>query len=107
MRTWKHGIAWPCLIIGTVVGLIFVEPDRGTAILMAVLARVAAHRGVLEIHSATGGIGLAGFALALHLIRCACAGFQLARFGRAQDRRWFPGLSPCWQLVRVVGPVWD
>src|SRR6185503_7564807 len=26
MHTWKHGIAWPCLIIGAVVGLIFVEP---------------------------------------------------------------------------------
>ncbi len=35
MGTWKKGIMVPGLLIGLVLGLIFVEPDRGTTILMA------------------------------------------------------------------------
>jgi cell division protein FtsW len=35
MGTWKRGIAIPGLFIGLVLGLIFVEPDRGTTILLA------------------------------------------------------------------------
>jgi cell division protein FtsW len=35
MGTWKKGIAIPGLFIGLVLGLIFIEPDRGTTILMA------------------------------------------------------------------------
>jgi cell division protein FtsW len=67
MHTWKHGIAWPCLIIGTVVGLIFVEPDRGTTILMAsvsgALLLIAGVRWKYILPPAA--IGLAGFALAI------------------------------------------
>jgi cell division protein FtsW len=38
MGTWKYGVAIPCGIIGLAVGLIFVEPDRGTAILLSCVA---------------------------------------------------------------------
>jgi cell division protein FtsW len=35
MQTWKRGIVIPGLMIAVVLGLIFVEPDRGTTILLA------------------------------------------------------------------------
>jgi cell division protein FtsW len=35
MPGWKRGILMPGLLIGCVLGLIFIEPDRGTTILMA------------------------------------------------------------------------
>ena len=35
MRTWKRGVAVPALLAVAVLGLIFVEPDRGTTILLA------------------------------------------------------------------------
>jgi cell division protein FtsW len=35
MTSWKKGIAIPCAFIGLMLGLIFVEPDRGTTLLMA------------------------------------------------------------------------
>lgn len=38
MDTWKRGILIPGLIIGSMLALIFVEPDRGTTILLAAVA---------------------------------------------------------------------
>lgn len=38
MHTWKHGILLPGLFIGAMLGLIFVEPDRGTTILLAAVS---------------------------------------------------------------------
>lgn len=35
MRDWKRGIIMPALIFTPILGLIFIEPDRGTTILMA------------------------------------------------------------------------
>jgi cell division protein FtsW len=35
MQTWRRGVAIPGVLIVAVVGLIFVEPDRGTAVLLA------------------------------------------------------------------------
>src|SRR4030095_6659721 len=35
MSTWKRGIVIPGLLIGVMLGLIFIEPDRGTTILLA------------------------------------------------------------------------
>ncbi len=35
MGTWKKGMLYPGLLLGVVMGLIFIEPDRGTTILMA------------------------------------------------------------------------
>src|ERR1041385_1635285 len=40
MRSWKKGIVLPGLLVGAVLGLIFVEPDRGTTILLASVAGV-------------------------------------------------------------------
>src|SRR6185503_2722566 len=40
MDTWKRGVLLPGLIITPVLGLIFVEPDRGTTILMASVSGV-------------------------------------------------------------------
>ncbi|MDB6064337.1 MAG: Cell cycle protein [Pedosphaera sp.] len=38
MGTWKRGILFPAIFIGLILGLIFVEPDRGTTILMAAVS---------------------------------------------------------------------
>ncbi len=35
MKTFKKGILFPSMFIGLILGLIFIEPDRGTTILMA------------------------------------------------------------------------
>jgi cell division protein FtsW len=35
MKGFEKGILHPCLFIGLILGLIFIEPDRGTTILMA------------------------------------------------------------------------
>src|SRR6267378_1977644 len=40
MRFWKRGILIPASIIALVLGLIFIEPDRGTTILLASVAGV-------------------------------------------------------------------
>jgi len=40
MASWKRGILVPGLIIGLMLGLIFVEPDRGTTILLAVVSGI-------------------------------------------------------------------
>jgi cell division protein FtsW len=40
MPTWKRGILIPGLFIALVLGLIFVEPDRGTTILLAAVSGV-------------------------------------------------------------------
>lgn len=40
MGTWKRGIMVPGLFIGLTLGLIFVEPDRGTTILMAAVTGI-------------------------------------------------------------------
>ena len=37
MQTWKRGILLPGVLIALVLGLIFVEPDRGTTILLAMV----------------------------------------------------------------------
>ncbi len=38
MNTWNRGMVLPGLIIASVLGLIFIEPDRGTTILLAAVA---------------------------------------------------------------------
>ncbi len=40
MGTWKRGILMPGLLICPMLGLIFIEPDRGTTILMACVSGV-------------------------------------------------------------------
>ena len=38
MQTFKRGVIYPCVIIAGILGLIFVEPDRGTTILLAAVS---------------------------------------------------------------------
>ena len=38
MQTWKRGIVFPGALIALTLGLIFVEPDRGTTILLAAVS---------------------------------------------------------------------
>ncbi len=38
MHTWSRGVVLPGLIIASVLGLVFVEPDRGTTILLAAVS---------------------------------------------------------------------
>ncbi len=40
MGTWKRGVMFPALLVAVVLGLIFVEPDRGTTILLASVSSV-------------------------------------------------------------------
>jgi cell division protein FtsW len=40
MGTWKRGIVIPAVFIGLVLGLIFIEPDRGTTILLGSVSAV-------------------------------------------------------------------
>ena len=40
MRSWKRGVLVPALLVAAVLGLIFIEPDRGTTILLASVAGV-------------------------------------------------------------------
>jgi len=63
MPTWKRGILIPALFIGLMLGLIFIEPDRGTTILLAavssamlLIAGVNWKKFVLPILLAVGGL---------------------------------------------------
>jgi cell division protein FtsW len=38
INTWQYGILFPVAIIGVVLGLIFIEPDRGQTILLAAVS---------------------------------------------------------------------
>jgi cell division protein FtsW len=38
MQTWKRGVVLPGLLIAAVLGLLFIEPDRGTTILLAAVS---------------------------------------------------------------------
>jgi cell division protein FtsW len=40
MPQWKRGILMPCLLIGLTVGLVFKEPDVGTALVMATVGGI-------------------------------------------------------------------
>jgi len=38
MHTWKRGVVFPGALVGLTLGLVFVEPDRGTTILLAAVS---------------------------------------------------------------------
>jgi cell division protein FtsW len=40
MRSFKYGVMFPCLLMGAVLGLIFLEPDVGTTLLLAAVCGV-------------------------------------------------------------------
>jgi len=67
MRDWRRGIIMPALILGPVLLLIFVEPDRGTTILMAgilsVMLLIAGVRWEYFAVPAVVGGTLLGFSL--------------------------------------------
>jgi cell division protein FtsW len=65
MPTWKRGIVIPAVFIGIILGLVFVEPDRGTTILLgsvsAVMLIIAGVRWtyiVLPVTLALAGLGV-------------------------------------------------
>jgi cell division protein FtsW len=64
MRTWKRGVVLPGLLILPMLGLVFVEPDRGATILLAAVAgSMLLAAGVrwkhILIPAAAGAAGLA------------------------------------------------
>lgn len=67
MDSWWRGLALPGAIAGVILGLIFVEPDRGTTILLASVTGVMLLiAGVKWEHIApTALMGLAAFAFAI------------------------------------------
>jgi cell division protein FtsW len=68
MGTWKRGILFPAIIGGLLIGLVFVEQDRGTAILMsAVMCAMLIVAGVKMQYIVFPSLG-AGVLLAISLI---------------------------------------
>jgi cell division protein FtsW len=67
IHTWSHGIIFPTLIIGVVLGLIFFEPDRGQTILLAAVSgAILLIAGVRWKHLLVPAvIGAAGLAFSL------------------------------------------
>ena len=69
MKTWKRGVLVPAFFIALVLGLIFVEPDRGTTILMAAVSGtmliIAGVRWTYVVPPAVAGL----VALACSLVR--------------------------------------
>jgi cell division protein FtsW len=67
MRTWKRGVLIPAVLIGVVLGLIFIEPDRGTTILMACVAGIvlliAGVRWVYIVPPVIGAMAALAFSL--------------------------------------------
>lgn len=61
MRTFKYGIIFPSLIIGPIIGLIFLEPDIGTTLTLgAVVSIMLLVGGVKWSHAVCiAGVGLA------------------------------------------------
>jgi len=67
MSSWKRGILIPALLVGLVLGLIFVEPDRGTTLLLAAASgAILLTAGVRWKHFLPPiALGTAGFALSI------------------------------------------
>jgi cell division protein FtsW len=67
MNTFVRGIIYPGAIIGVALGLIFIEPDRGTTILLAaVTGTMLFLAGVRWLHLIpVGALGLAGLAFSI------------------------------------------
>jgi cell division protein FtsW len=67
MGTWKHGIVIPCAIMGMIVGLVFVEPDRGTSILLAAVGSGMLVVAGVKLRAIFAPVLAAGCALAFSL----------------------------------------
>ena len=67
MNTFVRGIVYPGAIIGVALGFIFIEPDRGTTILLAaVTGTMLFLAGVRWLHLIpVGALGLAGLAFSI------------------------------------------
>jgi cell division protein FtsW len=67
MQTWKHGVLLPGAIIALILGLIFVEPDRGTTILLATVGcSMLLMAGTRWLHLfAPAALALAGLAVSI------------------------------------------
>lgn len=67
MQTFKHGVVMPGMVIAVVLLLIYVEPDRGTTVLLAgvsaIMLVIAGVRWKFIVPPAV--LGLAGFAISL------------------------------------------
>ena len=63
MQTWMRGVVLPGLLIACILGLVFIEPDRGTTILLAtvgcsLLLMAGTQWKHIFIPAALGGLGL-------------------------------------------------
>jgi cell division protein FtsW len=67
MNTWNRGVVLPGLIIASVLGLVFIEPDRGTTILLAAVAgSMLLAAGVRWMHLLIPAVaGAAGLAVSI------------------------------------------
>jgi cell division protein FtsW len=67
MQTWKRGVVMPGLLIAAVLGLVFIEPDRGTTILLATVScSMLLVAGVRWMHVLIPvAVGVAGLAVSI------------------------------------------
>lgn len=67
MHTFKRGLMIPGAIIGVALGLIFIEPDRGTTILLACVCAVMLFLGGAKVWHlcAVGMLGVGAFAYSI------------------------------------------
>jgi cell division protein FtsW len=67
MQTWKRGVVMPGLLIAAVLGLVFIEPDRGTTILLATVScSMLLVAGVRWMHVLIpAAVGVAGLAVSI------------------------------------------
>jgi len=73
MRTFRWGILWPALMVSSLVGLVFLEPDWGTALLLGavgvVVLLVAGVRWLYLAPPLVLGVGAVALLLALNPLR--------------------------------------
>ncbi len=96
MQTWKRGILFPGALIALMLGLIFVEPDRGTTILLAAVSgAMLLIAGVRWKYHYSTGFARRGRTGGFHFARPDAheAHFQLVGSGTAQGRRRLSGVS--------------
>ena len=102
MRSLRKGILQPALLIGIVLGLVFVEPDRGTTILLAgvsaVMLIVAGVRWSHMLPPAALGVGGLAFVLAKDPMRLN----RILAWLHPEDHREGAGYQ-VWQGIIALG----
>jgi cell division protein FtsW len=102
MRNFKRGVMVPGIIIGSVLGLIFVEPDVGSTILLAgVSAILLLVAGIRWLHFLPPVLAVMG-ALALFLWKDPMRSQRIYSWLHVEETRMEKGLQ-AWQAMLAFG----